>query len=136
MRLLDNAGKARYLGSESARKLQKLVDEGRIDEAKRLVDNAPVAPRRVPTPSMKSSPFGSKIEDAIPRGGVPKNWSRGEIADAIGDYELSIASRYAEQRAFDAAGIGSATERLAHARRITQEEGFLASLRKALENRK
>jgi|GEM_PF-3929669 hypothetical protein len=85
---------------------------------------------------MKTSPFGPKIEDAIPRSGVPTNWGKPDITDAIGDYELSIASRYAEQRAFDAAGIGSATERLAHARRITQEEDFLASLRKALENRK
>jgi hypothetical protein len=109
-----------------------------VGDAGVLVHNAypgDFATKKAPTPSMKSSPFGPKIEDAIPRGGVPKNWSKADIADAIDDYELSIASRYAEQRAFDAAGIGSATERLAHARRISQEEGFLASLRKALENR-
>lgn len=76
---------------------------------------------------MKSSPFGPKVEDAIPRDGVPKDWSKPDIADAIDDYELSIASRYAAQQAFNAAGIGSATERLAHARRTSQEEGFLAS---------
>ena len=85
---------------------------------------------------MKSSPFGAKVADEIPTSGVPKNWSRDHIEDAIGDYQTSIASRKAEMDAFDSAGIGSATQRKAHARRVTEEEGFLQSLTHALENRR
>ncbi|MHC4402820.1 MAG: hypothetical protein ACYTG0_24430 [Planctomycetota bacterium] len=94
------------------------------------------APGKKPTPRLKDSDFGPKIEDAIPRRGVPKNWSKSDIENAIIDYQTSIASRKAEQRAFELAGKGSEIERLAHARRIAEEERFLHSLRDALENRK
>lgn len=63
-------------------------------------------------------------------------WTRPQIEDAIVDYRSSIASRKAEMAAFDEAGIGSATQRKAHARRITEEESFLRSLEHALENRR
>ncbi|NMO18195.1 hypothetical protein HPC49_11215 [Pyxidicoccus fallax] len=89
---------------------------------------------KTPVPSTKSSQFGPKIADKVPDGGVPKNWSRSQIEDAVADYRASIATRKAEMQAFDAAGVGSATQRLAHARRITEEETFLRSLVKALEN--
>jgi hypothetical protein len=49
------------------------------------------------------------------------------------DYNASIVSRKAELEAFDALGGGSATQRLAHARRITLEENFVKSLEKSLE---
>lgn len=87
---------------------------------------------KIPVPSLKSSPFGPKIGDAIPTNGVPRNWSRDQIEDAISDYRTSIGSRRAELAAFDALGGGSATQRLAHAQRITAEESFLKSLEKAL----
>lgn len=86
--------------------------------------------------NLKESPFGPKIADAVPKNGVPRNWTKEQITDAITDYETSIASRKAEQAAFDAGGRGNVTERLAHARRITEEESFLKSLEKALENRR
>ena len=92
--------------------------------------------RKIPTPKMKESPFGSKIADEIPANGVPSNWSRQDVEDAIADYRTSLASRRSEVEAFDAAGGGSATQRLAHTRRITQEEQFLRSLEKALKDRK
>ena len=84
---------------------------------------------------MKSSPFGSKVADAVPTG-VPKNWSNDVLEDAIVDYRTSIASRKSEMAAFDEQGIGSATQRLAHARRIGQEEAFLQSMEHQLENRR
>jgi RHS repeat-associated protein len=87
-------------------------------------------------PKMKDSPFGPKIGDPVPKDGVPKNWTKEQVADAITDYQTSIASRKAEQAAFDSIGGGAATERLAHARRITEEENFLNSLFKAQENRR
>lgn len=65
LRLLDEAGKARYLDSESALKLQKLIDEGRIDEAKRLVDNAPVAPKGIGPNDM--IPDGISFDIANPK---------------------------------------------------------------------
>ena len=99
----------------------------------RVVSNAL---RKIPTPTLKESPFGAKIADAIPKKGVPSNWSREQIGDAIVDYKTSIASRKAELAAFDASGRGSATQRLAHARRITEELTFLKSLEKAGRNRK
>jgi hypothetical protein len=87
-------------------------------------------------PRMKQSDFGWKVEDPVPKSGVPKNWSRADIEGAIVDYRTSIATRKAEQRAFEAAGAGTEALRLAHAMRITEEEGFLQSLLHALENRK
>jgi RHS repeat-associated protein len=90
---------------------------------------------KTPVPTTKSTPFGPKIADEIPGEGVPLNWSRSQIQDAITDYSASIASRKTELQTFEAAGVGSATQRLAHARRITQEESFLRSLKKALERR-
>ena len=89
---------------------------------------------KIPTPTIKNTPFGPKIADEIPTSGIPKNWNKSQIDDAITDYSSSIASRKAELKAFDLAGGGSATQRLAHARRITQEENFLKSLLKASEN--
>lgn len=89
-------------------------------------------PVKTPAATTKGSAFGPKVADAIPTDGVPPNWSREKIEDAIANYTASIASRKAELAAFDQAGIGSATQRLAHARRITQEEAFLRSLKKAL----
>lgn len=100
-----------------------------------LITKRPLAARattKVPLPTLKSSAFGAKVADAIPTNGVPRNWSRTEIEDAIVDYRASIASRKAELGAFDALGGGSATQRLAHAQRITAEEAFLKSLEKAL----
>ena len=90
--------------------------------------------RKVRTPAVKQSHFGPKIATPIPKKGVPKNWGKTDVENAIEDYRTSIASRKAELSAFDAAGGGSPTQRLAHARRITQEEGFLSSLEKALED--
>lgn len=87
-------------------------------------------------PRLKSSAFGPKIGDDILRNGVPRNWSLGDSEDAIVDYQTSIASRKAELAAFDAVGGGSATQRLAHARRISQEEAFLRSLETAQRNRR
>ena len=83
-------------------------------------------------PTLKSSPFGLKIDDVIPTNGVPRNWARGEIEDAIAGYRTSIASRKSELAAYDAVGGGSATLRLSHAQRITEEDAFLTSLVKAL----
>ena len=88
------------------------------------------------TPDVKASPFGDKVESPVPKDGVPTNWSRTDIEDAIVDYRTSIASRNAEQRAFALAGTGSEVERLAHFRRISEEESFLHSLQNALENRR
>jgi hypothetical protein len=88
---------------------------------------------KVALPAMKSSPFGAKFAGEIPRNGVPANWTREQIQDAIIDIRTSIVSRRAELAAFDAVGGGSATQRLAHARRIAAEEGFLRSLEKAVE---
>ena len=96
----------------------------------------PVAPSKVAIPSVKISDFGPKIADVVSKNGVPKNWSPTDIQEAISDYRTSINSRKAELNAFDLAKIGNATQRLAHARRITEEEDFLASLLKALRNRK
>jgi hypothetical protein len=90
---------------------------------------------KTPPPTTKSSPFGSKVADPVPKSGVPKNWSKDQIRDAISDYKASIASRKAELEAFDAAKRGSATQRSAHAQRITREESFLRSLEKALGSR-
>jgi len=90
---------------------------------------------KIPVPTLKSSPFGAKIENEVPTIGVPRNWSPEQIADSVVDYQTSIASRKAELAAFDASGRGSATQRLAHARRITEEESFLRSLEKALSSR-
>lgn len=90
---------------------------------------------KAPVPTTKSSPFGPKVADPVPKSGVPKNWSKDQIRDAISDYKASIASRKAELKAFDAAKRGSATQRKAHAQRITREESFLGSLEKALGSR-
>lgn len=95
--------------------------------------NCPTGPKKTATPRLKDSDFGPKIADEIPKKGVPKNWTRDAIHDAIADYEASIASRKRELAAFDRIGGGSAIQRRAHARRITQEETFLRSLRKAAE---
>jgi RHS repeat-associated protein len=86
---------------------------------------------KVPCPSTKDSDFGPKVSDPVPKNGVPPEWTQEQINDAIADYRASIASRKAEQAAFDAGGLGNATERLAHAQRITEEEQFLQSLLKA-----
>jgi hypothetical protein len=94
------------------------------------------SPNKTPTPKLKPSSFGPKIADEIPKDGVPGNWGPNDIEDAIADYEASIASREAELDAFDSLGAGTSEQRLAHARRITEEESFLQSLRKALENRR
>ena len=51
---------------------------------------------------------------------------------AITDYRASIYVRKLEQTAYDLADEGSQLERLRHARRIAQEEAFLAKLMKAL----
>jgi RHS repeat-associated protein len=91
---------------------------------------------KVPTPSLKDSPFGPKVEDPVPKNGVPQNWTKEQIGEAITDYETSLASRKAEQSAFGATGKGNETQRLAHARRITEEENFLKSLIKAQESRR
>ena len=107
-----------------------------LDGGKFICKIARKTPRRVATPTIKSSPFGPKVADAVPKKGVPKHWSGTDIEDAVGSYRASIATRKAEQRAFDLAGSGNATERLAHARRITEEENFLSSLLSALENRR
>ena len=90
--------------------------------------------KKLPVSTLKNSPFGPKIADPIPTNGVPDNWTKGQIDDAISDYQTSIASRKSELAAFDAAGRGNATQRLAHAQRITQEEAFLRSLIKAQGN--
>ena len=82
---------------------------------------------------MKDSPTGPKVADKVPDG-VPKNWSKDDVADAIKDYETSIKSRKLEVEAFDKVGGGSQTQRLAHTSRITEEENFLSSLRKAATN--
>ncbi len=95
-----------------------------------------ITKKKVPPPKQKSSPFGPKIADEILKNGVPGNWTKEQIRDAITDYEASIISRKAELRAFDSLGGGSETQRKAHARRISQEESFLKSLKKALKNRK
>jgi RHS repeat-associated protein len=87
---------------------------------------------KTPTPTMKDSDFGPKVADEVPQG-VPKNWSKPQIEDAITDYKTSIASRKAEQQAYAAGGQGNEAQRVAHAQRITQEEAFLRSLEKALE---
>jgi RHS repeat-associated protein len=94
------------------------------------------AGNKIPLPTTKSTSFGPKIADPVPSRGVPKNWSKDQIADVVVDYKASIATRKVELGVFDAAGRGSATQRLAHARRITREEGFLRSLEKALGSRK
>jgi RHS repeat-associated protein len=93
---------------------------------------AVVLTRRVPIPKLKSSPFGPKIASPVPGRGVPRHWTGEDIQDAIVNYKASIASRRAELNVFDAIGRGSATQRLAHAQRITQEEAFLRSLERAL----
>ena len=90
-----------------------------------------LGPRKVPTPSVKFSPFGTKVADSIPDR-VPKNWTEDDIIDAITDYRASIYVRKLEQTAYDLADEGSQLERLRHARRIAQEEAFLAKLMKAL----
>lgn len=90
--------------------------------------------KKIPIPKLKSSPFGPKISDPIPSNGVPDNWTPNQIDDAIADYQTSIASRKSELAAFDAVGRGNATQRLADAQRITQEEAFLKSLIKAQGN--
>ncbi|MEO0460610.1 MAG: hypothetical protein AAF219_07190 [Myxococcota bacterium] len=107
-----------------------------VDAASTRVKRATKVSSKTPTPTTKSSPFGPKVADAIPTDGVPKNWGKEQIEDAIADYRASIRSRIAELKAFDAVGGGSATQRLAHTRRITKEQAFLRSLEKALENRK
>jgi hypothetical protein len=92
---------------------------------------AATAGSKVALPTLKSSRFGSKIADDLPDG-VPRNWSKAEIEDAIVDFNVSLASRRRELAAFDAVGGGSPGLRLGHAQRITQEETFLKSLEKAL----
>ncbi|GIX00061.1 MAG: hypothetical protein KatS3mg111_3393 [Pirellulaceae bacterium] len=119
-------------GGKVARYAAKYGDEA-AEAGQRLVHRAS---NKVATPAVKASQFGPRIADPVPTNGVPKNWSREDIQDAIDDYRASIATRKAELQAFDLSGSGSATKRLAHARRITEEEAFLASLFKALENRK
>lgn len=89
-------------------------------------------PSKTPAASTKDSAFGPKVADKIPTDGVPKNWSRERIEDAIADYRASITTRKAEMATFDTAGVGSATQRKAHAKRISEEEAFLRSLEKAL----
>lgn len=86
---------------------------------------------KVALPSLKSSRFGSKIADDLPDG-VPRNWSKTDIEDAIVDFNTSLASRRRELAAFDAVGGGSPGLRRGHAQRITQEQAFLKSLEKAL----
>jgi RHS repeat-associated protein len=51
---------------------------------------------KIALPSLKSSPFGPKVATVTPRNGVPRNWSRSQIRDAISDYRTSIASRKGE----------------------------------------
>lgn len=95
-----------------------------------------LAPKRIPTPTTKDAPFGPKIADEVPQKGVPDNWSKSDIDDAIEDYKSSIETRRTELQTFDDLGKGSATQRKAHAQRITQEEQFLKSLEKARESRR
>lgn len=110
--------------------VSELRKSGRVADAARGVGGG------IPLPGMKSSPFGPKIDGVIPASGVPTNWSRTQIADAIVDYRTSLASRRAELAAFDSIGGGSFTRRLAHARRISQEEDFLRSLEKDYGSRR
>lgn len=120
------AANATRLSRAAAKHGDDVVDSGK----------AARAGSKTPLPKLKSSGFGSKIADTIPKKGVPSNWSKAQIDDAIADYKTSIASRKAELSAFDKTGGGSATKRRAHARRITEEETFLRSLEKAAENRR
>jgi RHS repeat-associated protein len=101
----------------------------------RLGRSATKASTSVPLPSLKSSRFGIKVADKVPTQGVPGNWSKSDIGDAMDAYSTSIASRKAEMSAFDAVGGGNAAQRLAHAQRITEEESFLRSLSKAFKDR-
>jgi len=111
--------------------IQEQVQQRNLQQEVPKVGDTP-AGEKVPLPKMKDSPFGDKIDDVVPKNGVPKNWTKDQIADAITDYQTSIASRRAEQSAFETRG--NETQRVAHAQRITQEEAFLRSLMKALEN--
>jgi hypothetical protein len=86
-------------------------------------------------PKMKSSDFGPKLAGEVPTR-VHANWTKEAIEDVIADVTASIATRRAEEAAFKAQGIGNEIQRVAHARRISQEEAFLRSLQKALEGRK
>jgi RHS repeat-associated protein len=104
---------------------------GRIPGAKAL-KRFRVGPK-TPLPSFKDSPFGPKIQDEIPDG-VPSNWSREQVQDAIIDYRTSIVSRRAELAAFDASGKGTDLGRMSHVERIADEEGFVRSMEKALED--
>ncbi len=97
-----------------------------------LVHNCKI-PNSVKELPLKDSPFGRKLSlsDEQLQSGAPGHFSRDQIEDAIIDAKTSIASRRSELAVFDAAGGGSATKRLAHARRISLEEDFLRSLEKA-----
>jgi hypothetical protein len=137
-----------FLAGNSCR--EKNVEEGEVHRAwasvsaethrvcdefcSRSAAGSVVAPNKIATPKVKQSPFGPKIEDEIPKNGVPKNWSKANIEEAIDDYQRSIASRKSEQRAYELAGRGNEAERIAHAQRISAEESFLHSLQHALEN--
>lgn len=88
---------------------------------------------KVPLPRLKSSPFGPKIATNVPKNGVPKDWSRTDVEDAILNYTESIRSRKAEWSHFNGIG-GSARRQAGHAERIRLEEKFLESLKDALEN--
>lgn len=69
--------------------------------------------------------------------GVPKNWSPSQIADAIEDFEESLESRRRDLKFHDDyKNGGDPVQRALHAARITKEEQFLKSLKKALKNRK
>jgi hypothetical protein len=94
------------------------------------------SPTKTPTPTTKDSPFGPKIADEVPKSGVPDNWSKSDIDDAIVDYKASLETRRREFQTFEELGEGSATLRTAHARRISEEEGFLKSLEKVRESRR
>ncbi len=84
---------------------------------------------------LKHSKFGIKIGDKIPDG-VPKNWSKGDIEDAISDYKVSVGSRKKEAEFFRTSGKGNKHQAKSHNVRIRQEENFIKALEKELDNRK
>jgi hypothetical protein len=94
----------------------------------------PHGDEKIPVPKMKESDFGPKLKDDVFRNGVPSNWTKGEIDDAIMDHKISIESRKKEFKIFEESGIGTVAQRKAHARRITREEAFLRSLEKKANN--
>jgi hypothetical protein len=101
-----------------------------------LVHNNPCAKSpKTKTPTTKSSPYGPKIADEIPKNGVPKNWSKNDISDAMDQYKTSINSRKKELKDFLESGKGTETGHKLHAKRITEEENFVKSLEKAYDSR-